>query len=211
MLDIYNINPVIGDPSQFTTIQFYQTRETLMDTEEYSKFIYSVESAFRHSRFYKDYKCSIMNKGIDFDQEMRNINGEMVDIEMHHHLPTLKDAAIAITEYYLTEQGKVCTFQVIKSLEDAHRNNMMSVIMLSETNHQMYHNDPSAFISLNQCYGRSDLFIDKYGKYITLDIGFRWLLQFKQEEEYGGKTKWPYLAKARKQLLDWSNSGYIQY
>lgn len=210
MIDI-NLNPIIGDPSLFTTVQFYQTRETLMDTEEYMKFIYSVENQFRRSRFYRDYKCSIMQKGIDFDQEMKGITSEMASIELHHHLPTLKDAAIAITEYIVNSTGKVCTFDVIQALEDAHRQNMMGIIMLSSTNHQLYESDPTAFISISQLYGNPFAFLDKYGKGFTLDISFKWLLQFKQEEQYGNKTCWANIAKARKQFLDWSNSGYIQF
>ena len=210
MIDI-NLNPIIGDPSLSTTVQFYQTRETLMDTEEYMKFIYSVENQFRRSRFYRDYKCSIMQKGIDFDQEMKGITSEMASIELHHHLPTLKDAAIAITEYIVNSIGKVCTFDVIQALEDAHRQNMMGIIMLSSTNHQLYESDPTAFISISQLYGNPFAFLDKYGKGFTLDISFKWLLQFKQEEQYGNKTCWSNIAKARKQFLDWSNSGYIQF
>ena len=52
---------------------------------------------------------------------------------------------------------------------------------------------------------------DKYGKYITLDIGFKWLYIFKQYEQHNGKTYWPNIARAREQLLNWSNSGMIQY
>ena len=206
-----NVNPIIGDPSQFTTIQFAQTRETLLDTEEYAKFIYSVENQFRRSRFYKDYKCNIMLKGIDFDQEMKGITSEMADIELHHHLPTLKDAAIAITESIVNTKGMVTTFNVIEALENVHRQNMMGVIMLSSTMHQAFHADPTGFISISQLYGNPFAFLDRYGKYFTLDISFKWLLQFKQEEQYDNKTHWPNIVKARKQLLDWSNSGYIQY
>ena len=132
MIDL-SLNPVIGDPSLFTTIQFYQTRETLMDTEEYTRFVYSIENQFRRSRFYKDYKCNVMQLGLSFDQQMKGITSEMADIELHHHLPTLKDATIVITEHFLNTTGKVCTFDVIQALEDAHRHNMMGIVMLSST------------------------------------------------------------------------------
>lgn len=212
MMDMYNINPILGDPSSFETIQFYQTRETLMDTEEYSKFIYAVENGFRRSRFYKDYKSHIMNLGLTFDSQMKNITDEMVSLDLHHMLPELKDAAIAISEYFLYTKGRVCTFEVIKELEECHRNNMMSVVMLNPSLHQQYHaSSGTVFISLDQCYGNFSAFIDKYGKYITLDIGFKWLYIFKQYEQHNGKTYWPNIARAREQLLNWSNSGMIQY
>ena len=210
MIDL-SLNPVIGDPSLFTTIQFYQTRETLMDTEEYTRFVYSIENQFRRSRFYKDYKCGIMQLGLSFDQQMKGITSEMADIELHHHLPTLKDATIVITEHFLNTTGKVCTFDVIQALEGAHRQNMMGIIMLSSTIHQAYESDPTAFISISQLYGNPFAFLEAYGRSFTMEVAFKWLLQFKQEEQYGNKTHWPGIAKARDQLLDWHNSGYIRY
>lgn len=209
MLNI-NLNPIIYSPDQIVQIGLYQTKETLMDTELYAHFIYNIENQFRRSRFYRDYKANIYNKGIDFDQQMRNITSEMTDCELHHHIPTLKDAAICITEYFTHTVGQVCTFDVIKLLEDCHRNNLMGVIILSTTNHQTFHADPSAFISISQLYGNPFAFIDKYGRYATLDIAYRWLLQFKQEDQNDRQTYWPMLAKAREEILNWSQSGYFQ-
>lgn len=212
MVNYKNTNPIIGDPSMVSTIQFRQTRESLLDTEDYSRFIYSVENQFRRGRFYKDYKSSIMQKDLNVDQIMRGINSEMAAIELHHHLPSLNSAAITITEYLLNTVGSVNTMMVIRELEECHRNNMMAVIMLSETNHQMYHNsNGTAFIPLDMCWGNPFKFLDKYGKYLTLDLAFQWMLQFKQEEANNHKMYWPAIARAREQLLDWSNSGYIQY
>lgn len=209
---IYNqTNAVIGDPSQINHIQFYQTMETLMDPDEYIRFIYSVENQFKRSRFYRDYKHYIYNQGLDFDQSMRGISSDMADIELHHHLPTLKDAAIVITESFLQTTGQVCTFDVINGLIEAHRENMMGVIMLSSTNHQKQRTDPTVFISITQLRGYPFKFLDKYGKHFTIDIAYKWLLQFRQEEQYENKTVWNSIAKARQQLLDWSKSGYINY
>ena len=211
MIDINTINPIVGDPGSFTAIQFYQTRETLMDAEEYSRFIYAIENAFRRSRFYKDYKSHIMGVGLDFDQEMKAITSEMADIELHHLMPTLKDASIMITEHLLNQYNRVCTFDVIKCLENAHRNNMMSVVMLSKTMHQQYHHDPNAFISLSQAYGNCFDFLELYKDGLTIDISFRWLLQLKMEDQYGNKTNWLQIPRQREILLDWSESANINY
>ena len=81
MIDMNNTNPIIGDPSMVSVIQFAQTRDTLMDTEIYSKFIYSAENSFRRSRFYKDYKANIMNRGLNFDELIRGITSEQADID----------------------------------------------------------------------------------------------------------------------------------
>ena len=203
-ININNPNPIIADPSQIEQISFAQTRDSLMDTEVYSRFIYSVENQFRRSRFYKDYKGNLMNLGLDFDQQMRNISDEVASVELHHHLPTLNQAAIMISEHELNTKGQVTTFEVIRLLEEAHRNNWMGVIMLSTSMHQAYHSDPTAFISLSQCYGNPMLFLENYKDGLNLDIAFKWLMQLKLEDQYNMKTNWLNIPKQREELLNWS-------
>lgn len=198
-------NPVIADPSQVNAIFFAQTRESLIDTEIYSRFIYSCENNFRKSRFYRDYKGSIMNRGLNRDMNMANITSDMADLELHHHFPTLKQATIMIAEHMLNTKGCITTFEIVKELEEAHRNNWMSVIILSKTQHQVFHSDPSAFISLTQCYGDPFKFIDKYIDGMTLDISFRMLLQLKLENEYNNKSFTHNMVKARDMILSWQN------
>ena len=198
-------NPVIYDESNMGSISFKQSLDLLMDPEEYSKFIRNIESTFRKSRFYKDYKASIMNNGISYDQQMKNINSEMANIEMHHHLPTLKDACIILTEYLLKTTNQVNTFSVLRLIENLHRMNMFGMIMLTTTNHQVYHSDPSSFISITQLYGNPIGFLNLFHKFFTVDIAYKWLLQFKQEEQYNNLSNWPGMANGRKILLDWSN------
>ena len=147
-----------------------------------------------------------MNKGLNFDQFMRGITDEHADVEMHHQLPTLNMAAIMICETYLNTKGYVTTFDIIKDLEEAHRNNMMNVVMLTSTNHQAYHNDPSAFISLNMGYGDPFLFLEKYKIGLTLDICFKWLLQLKMEEQFGNISTWVNAPRARETLLSWQET-----
>ena len=197
-------NQIISSPDQPTSIFLAQTRETLIDTEIYSRFIYSCENNFRRSRFYKAYKCNVMNCIGNRDAMMASINSDMADIELHHHFPELKHAAIMICEHTLNTKGCVTTFEIVKELEEAHRNNMMAVILLSATQHQAYHADPSAFISLAQCYGDPFKFIDKYLDGMTLDIAFKMLLQLKQEEVYNKKSFSANMVKARDQIKDFS-------
>ena len=112
-MSIITSNPIISDLSMPTMISFAQTRDTLMDTETYSRFIHSCENNFKSSRFYKAYKSNVMNKGLYMDQTMPSINSEMVDLELHHHFPRLKYATIMITEHILNTKGCVTTFEVV--------------------------------------------------------------------------------------------------
>ena len=200
----FNNNPIISNPDQPNAIFFAHTRDTLIDTEIYSRFVHSCENNFRYRyRFYKDYKASLMNKGLCMDQHMPAITSEMADIELHHHFPTLMQATIMIIEHMLNTKGCVTTFEVVRALEEAHRNNWIAVIFLSKTQHQVFHSDPSSFISITQCYGDPFKFIDNYIDGMTLDISFKLLLQLKLEEEYNHKSFSPNMVKARDQILSW--------
>ena len=209
-MSILTNNPVIADPSQVNAIFFAQTRESLIDTEIYSRFIYSCENNFRRSRSYKDYKGSIMNRGLNRDMNMANITSDMADLELHHHFPTLKQATIMIAEHMLNTKGCVTTFEVIRALEEAHRNNWMGVIILSKTQHQVFESDPTSFISLAQCYGDPFKFLDNYIDGMTLDISFKMLLHLKLETEYNNKSYSPNMVKAREQILSWQKFNGIQ-
>jgi hypothetical protein len=202
-------NPAIFDPGSEYCITLAATRSTLIDTDIYSRFIYSCENNFRRLGFYKNYKSFLMNMGLNRDQNMAGITSEMADIQLHHHFPTLKQAAIMITEHLLNTKGCATTFEVVQLLENAHRNNWFSVIFLSQTQHEVFHSDPSNFISLKQCVGDGWKFIDTYIDGMTLDISFKLLLQLKMEEQYGESFS-PNLVKAREQIKDWSlkNNNY---
>lgn len=201
-------NPAIFNPGSEYCINLAATRSTLVDTDIYSRFIYSCENNFRKLAFYKSYKSFLMNMGFNRDQNMAGITSEMADIQLHHHFPTLKQAAIMITEHLLNTKGCATTFEVVQHLENAHRNNWFSVIFLSQTQHEVFHSDPSNFISLKQCIGYGHKFIDKYIDGMTLDISFKLLLQLKMEEQYGESFS-PNLVKARKQIKDWSLNNNI--
>jgi hypothetical protein len=195
-------NPMIDSPDQPDAIYFAQRRDTLLDTDIYSRFVYSCENNFRRLRFYKDYKSFVMGLGLDRDQNMPAITSDMATIEMHHNLPTLKQATIMITEHILNVQGQVTTFEVVQQLEEAHRNHWLDVIMLSKTAHQMHHANPADFISTKQCWGFPEYFIMNYLDGLTMDISFKILLQLKQELQYGGSYN-PMLITARNEILNW--------
>ena len=198
----YPENPIIDSPNMETAIFFKQTNETLIDSEIYSRFIYNAQRQFYQSRFYKDYKSFIMGLGLNMDMQHPNITSEMADLELHHQLPTLKQALIILSQYMLHTKGEVNTFELIQLIEEAHRNHEISVIILSKTAHQFYHSNPSNFISLKNCIGNGLKFIDKYWQHLTLDISFDLLLKLKQEMQYNGSYN-PIELKARDEILSW--------
>ena len=210
-MDINN-NPYIESPDQPNVIYFAQTRDSLLDADTYIRFVHNCENNFRRSEFYRGYKAFVMNHGLRMDQNMPGITSEMASIELHHHLPTLKQATIMITEHLLNTNGCCTTFEVVQLLEEAHRNHWIGIVMLSTTNHQVHESNPADFISVNQCFGYPAEFITRYMDGMTLDISFKILLQLKQEIQNNYNSYTPMLVKARDQILSWQyyNGIYTQ-
>lgn len=201
----YNNNPIIFNDNEPNGIFLAQTRDTLMDPEIYKSFLYSAQTNFRKSKFYTDYKADLMFKGLDRDQRHAAITSDMAPIEMHHNFITLNFMSIILTEHTLNTKGCITTFELMSLLEEQHRKNRVAVIMLSETEHQKHHDDPTDFISLKQCFCPHIFdFINLYMDGITLDICYKLLLHLKQEEQYGESFS-PNMARARDQLLNWKH------
>ena len=199
---MFLVNPYIYDEQQGYSVYFKQTRDTLLDTQEYISFVYNIDNKFKRSAFYKDFKSSLMDKGFYRDQMHASITSDMTNIEMHHNGLTLKFMTIMIIEHLLNVNGCVNTFEVIRALEEAHRNHEIAVVMLSETEHQKFHSDPCAFISFKMCVGDPFAFIDRYIDGMTQDIAFALLLHLKQEEQYNGSYS-PNEIRARDEILKW--------
>jgi len=199
-------NPTLRSPSALYEIGFYQTRESLLDTDTYRAFLKNVEKRVRQSITYKHYKGYLLSCGIDHCQIHGNINSEMATLEMHHALITLFDIALIVTEYYLNTIGYVSTFDVVQTIKDEHRLNNIALVMLSETPHQVYHANtgvfvihPDMFISKNW-----PKFIEKYKAGITQDIAFKIIYYIKRAVEAGGTDDQNLLALSEK-IKDWSN------
>ena len=65
---MFPVNPYIYDEQQGYGVYFKQTRDTLLDTQEYISFVYNIDNKFKRSVFYKDFKSSLMDKGFYRDQ-----------------------------------------------------------------------------------------------------------------------------------------------
>lgn len=162
--------PVIYYPhSVDPPLMFYQTRETLADMDRYKSFIDNCIRRFRKSRAYKSYKSYLMSMGMDRCQINGNIQDGMADIEMHHNFLTIYDITILISQHILNTVGMCTTFDIISLLAQEHRNNNIPIVMLSETAHQLYH-DNDFYIPLSMTFGKWWDLLLKYRYGITLDI-----------------------------------------
>ena len=165
------LNPYVGSPTSQFDIYFYQTRSSLLDPDKYKSFLKNAERRFRASKEYKLYKSVLMNMGFDHCQIMGNIEvGEKVEIELHHNIISLFDIFIMISEHVLNTVGKISTFDLIQLVINEHFNHNIPCTFLSTTAHELFTNDPEAYIPPEQTWGRWWVLLEKYKFGITYDI-----------------------------------------
>ena len=165
--------PAIYFPRCEYPLTFYQTRDTLADMDRYKAFIDNCIHRFRKSRTYKSYKSYLMSMGLDRCQVIGNIQDGMANIEMHHNFLTIYDITILISQHILNTVGRCTTFDIVALLMQEHRNNNIPIVMLSETVHQLYHDNPDFYIPISMTFGKWWDLLIKYRYGITLDIAYK--------------------------------------
>ena len=114
-----------------------------------------------------------MSMGMDRCQVNGNIQDGMANIEMHHNFLTIYDITILISQHLLNTVGRCTTFDVISLLAQEHRNNNIPIVMLSETAHQLYHDNPDFYIPISMTFGKWWDLLIKYRYGITMDIAYK--------------------------------------
>jgi hypothetical protein len=166
-----DVNPRLCSPSSEFDLPFYQTRDTIADPERYKSFLKNAERRFRASKEYKMYKSYLMDLGFDHCQVLGNIEaGDNVDIELHHNILNLFDICILISEHMLNTVGYISTFDLIQILIMEHFSNRVGVVFLSTTAHELYTNNPNAYIPPSMTFGKWWELLEKYKYGITYDI-----------------------------------------
>lgn len=167
-------NPMLSSPNAPYSLPFYLTLETAQDVELYKHFLDNAISQFRkHGRFYKNYKSYLMSLGLDHCQIMSNVTEENVGargIEMNHNFLTIFDIALLITEHTLNTVGYISTFDLIHLLKEEHKANRIPIVMVSETVHEMYHQNEDMIFPAQMCFGYWIELLQKYNRGITLKI-----------------------------------------
>ena len=208
-IDISNLeyNPTITSPSSPFQISFYQTRESLMDVENYRNFIKNCETRFRTSKFYTNYKSHLMGIGLDKSQFLGNITAEMVgakNLHMHHFPIGLFSAALIITEHLLNTVGKVTTFDVVTLLKQEHKNNNIGLTFLTATEHELFHNTEGFYISPRMVIGQWWRFLNTYNTGLTQDVAFKLLFWIKESVDNGDCSHDSGLLDVRDKILVWN-------
>lgn len=174
IIEYDNKNPCVRSPYASFDLSFYQTKESFQDIDTFRNFLKNAETRFRASKEYKAYKAYLIDYlGIDRCQVMGNITTEDASIELHHNVLGLFDICLLIASHVVNTVGIISTFDLIQLLIQEHKANRVGVTFLCKTAHQLYTNDPNAYIPPEMTFGKwwELLSIYRYG--ITYDIAYK--------------------------------------
>lgn len=140
----------------------------------YTKFIHSCESIIRSSYEYRNYiKYLKETEGLTFCSFLKNINVKDISgvtLEIHHYPLTLFD----IVDIIIQKQSNcfaeaVNTFSICNEVIRLHYENMIGLVPLSKTLHELAHNG-EVFINFSLVFGNVEKFLKEYNLYISDDL-----------------------------------------
>lgn len=178
-------NPTIRSPYSPVDLFFYQTRETLVNPDDFRSFIKSAEAMFRASREYKAYKSFLIeNIGINKCEILGNITVDDADIELHHSIIGLFDICIMIAIHTINTVGKITTYDLVQLVIQEHYANRIPIVFLSKTVHQLITADPYYYIAPEQTFGQWWELLNRYKYGITYDIAYKVINYLKKYQEH---------------------------
>lgn len=179
-----NENTIVNTESYDQVSMYF---EDFYEPAKVKSFIKSCEKKIRNSDAYSNYIGNLRNeKGLHFCAIKGNITDEDASIEFHHYPFSLYDICY-LELMRMGEQGeKITTFKLASNVIDLHANNLISLVPLCITEHQLVH-DGVKFVPLTSCIGKINEFIDKYYDYLLDDHIEKYNKLVKYTEEYNNK------------------------
>ena len=149
------------------------------------KFIERTKRIVRSSKEYKDY-IRYLKENMDMDRcvffkKVKHTSDNAIKIEVHHEPFTLDDIVRTVINKQLAEGRKLNDLDVANEVMELHYNDMVGLVPLSETIHELVHSDTNkVFVPLNMVYGNFNKFFELYQDYMEDDILTR--LEFKIDQ-----------------------------
>ena len=134
------------------------------------KFIERVKKVVRGSFEYKDY-INYLKENIGLDQCIfwSNVIGgrkKRITLHMHHEPFTLEDYVRVVIKKYEMEGLELNDLDIADEVMELHYENLVGLVPVSKTAHQLIHNTEKLFVPLNMVYGNYSEFLTRYDKYI---------------------------------------------
>lgn len=145
----------------------------LFDDKDMKKYFESIENLCRRSFHYQEYTKYLrentnMNE-CSFYENVSNADTYKIKIHIHHHPFTLYDIVYIVYRKRLANNEPLDEELVAKEVMCLHYNMMVGLIPLSETVHELVHNN-YLFIPLEKVYGYFNKFADWYEPYMDEEI-----------------------------------------
>ena len=144
---------------------------TTLETDKAKvKYVKKIEHIIRSSMEYRDY-ISYLKEYVDmnhceFFTNIQNSQGSRVRIEIHHEPLTLFDIVYCIVNKFIAEGIPLNDLFIADEVMDIHYRNMVGLIPLSKSLHQIIHNSDEIIIPLNIVYGNYRQFLIDYEDYL---------------------------------------------
>lgn len=136
------------------------------------KFIKRCEKIIRSSNEYREY-ISFLKEHIDMDrcaffQNVSSKENRRTKIEIHHEPFTLYDYVEVVVDRFIAEGLPLNDLLVSDEIMELHYMNLVGLIPLSKTIHEIIHNSTKIVIPLNMVYGDYSSFLssEKYESYV---------------------------------------------
>lgn len=145
----------------------------IYDSKDYARFIQDTERAVRMSYEYRQLIGYLRNtEGMNkcsFLGNVTNVDNTKVRIEIHHSPLTLYDIAATVIKKRLHNQESIDIFDCAKEVMWLHYMGFVGLIPLSETVHEMVHNQ-YIFVPTNIVRGNYKKFVELYYNYIDPEV-----------------------------------------
>ena len=146
------------------------------DKKSLASYVKSIKYMIRQSREYTSLMKFLkekreMNKCF-FLPNMKKYRGSKIKIEVHHTGFTMEDIVMAVLMKRYKNEEDYSYQAVAKEVMLAHYNGWISLTSLSETLHELIHEENSGlFIPLHMCdIGDATLFYEEYKEYMDKDL-----------------------------------------
>jgi hypothetical protein len=139
------------------------------DEKAYVALIRKIENLIRGSYEYREY-IKYLKESMDQNRclfiRAVDYRKKNATIELHHCPFTLWDIVDLHIRKAINETGTVRTFEVVEQVLVNHQENLVGLVPLSETCHELVH-EGNLFVPLDSVFGNWPEFVSRYGEYIT--------------------------------------------
>ena len=154
------------------------------NAKDRDKLIKRIEREIRSSMEYRDYIQYLkQHVGLDSCVFFQNITNsgkkKRITIELHHEPFTLYDYVNVVLQKYIDTGMEIDDLLIADEVLELHYSNLVGLVPVSKTAHQMIHNSDKLLVPLNMCYGQYSKFLEDYDQYITDDMGIYFKLEKK--------------------------------